>query len=637
MKLLSIELINFKGVKTQKVITGGNSITIRGANGAGKTTIMDAWLWLLFGKDSTGRSTFEVKTLNGSGQPIHGLDHIVEAVVENEGLEIKLRKEYREKWVKKRGDSEAQLTGHETSCFIDEVPVKISDYTARIGELVNEELFKLLSDPAQFQRLDWKKRRELMLSLIDSDDDGLIHSMPFAGIAELVEKHGTDDAMVLLKDRRKKLNDQIKQIPVRIDEASRNAPESPETFDIIKAKETLAELLKKRADIEQVARDAAKKRIDEQTGTMEAIQLHKNQIREWERIEREYKTESLAAAQRVDNLKKTLESNSTWINDFDKTQDSIRKMIADYEKERIELVAQYKAVKAKELNVAEVDTACPTCGQDLPADKGSEMIEAARAKFEAQKKKELDEITRQGGAFKSKIEALLVDLNQGEDKLASVRREIIELNAQLAESEKAAGIKAPDYSDNYKRTNELIEHLNESLKSYQAPADEPDLLAGEIAHLQRMIANQDVIEAAKKRVAELEAEGKKYASELVATEGLIYTLEEYIKAKVEKVETELNGLFSSVTFKLFDRQLNGGISETFVTLIDGVPFADANTAAQINAGLEIIEHLSKHYGLRVPCFVDHRESVTHLVPINSQIINLLVDENHKQLKIEMEA
>ena len=637
MKLLSIELINFKGIKQQKIITGGESITIRGANGAGKTTVFDAWLWLLFGKDSTGRSSFEVKTLDVSGQPIHGLDHIVEAVIDNEGLEIKLRKEYREKWVKKRGDSEAQLTGHETNCFIDGVPVKISDYTARIGELVNEELFKLLSDPAQFQRLDWKKRRELMLSLIDPQDDALIQSMKYNSITDLVLKHGTDDAMVLLKDRRKKLNDQIKQIPVRIDEASRNAPESPETFDVVKAKETLAELLKKHTDIEQVARDAAKKRIDEQTGTMEAIQLHKNQIREWERIEREYKTESLLAAQRVENLKETLKSKTTWINDFDKTQDAVRKMIADYEKDRMKLVTEYKAVKAKELDAAEVDTTCPTCGQNMPQDKGAEMIEAARAKFEAQKKKELDEVTRQGGAFKSKIEALQADLNQGESKLDSVRREIVELNAQIAEAQKAAGLKAPDYSANIKQTTELIERLNKSLQSRQEPSTAPDLLAGEIAHLQRMIANQDVIEAAKKRIEELEAEGRKYASELVQTEGLIVTLEDFIKEKVEAVEKELNSLFENVTFKLFDKQLNGGISETFVTLIDGVPFADANTAAQINAGLEIIEHLSKHYSLRCPCFVDHRESVTRLVPINSQIINLLVDENHKQLKIEMEA
>jgi len=312
-------------------------------------------------------------------------------------------------------------------------------------------------------------------------------------------------------------------------------------------------------------------------------------------------------------------------------------MIADYEKDRMKLVTEYKAVKAKELDAAEVDTTCPTCGQNMPQDKGAEMIEAARAKFEAQKKKELDEVTRQGGAFKSKIEALQADLNQGESKLDSVRREIVELNAQIAEAQKAAGLKAPDYSANIKQTTELIERLNKSLQSRQEPSTAPDLLAGEIAHLQRMIANQDVIEAAKKRIEELEAEGRKYASELVQTEGLIVTLEDFIKEKVEAVEKELNSLFENVTFKLFDKQLNGGISETFVTLIDGVPFADANTAAQINAGLEIIEHLSKHYSLRCPCFVDHRESVTRLVPINSQIINLLVDENHKQLKIEMEA
>lgn len=634
MKLLSIELFNFKGIKHQKIITGGEPITIRGANGAGKTTVFDAWLWLLFGKDSTGRSSFEIKTLDKNSQAIHGLDHVVEAVVENDGAEIVLRKEYREKWVKKRGDAQAQLTGHETSCFIDGVPVKISDYTARIGELVNEDLFKLLSDPAQFQRLDWKKRRELMLSLINPDDDGLIEKYP--EIEELVKKHGTDDAMLLLKDRRKKLNDSIKQIPVRIDEASRNASESPRTFDVIEVEQTLAELLEKRQSIERRSREEQKKRMDEQATTLNAIQGHKNQLKEFERISGDVLRNRSEAQKVIDLLKSQIESSKTFIADFDKSQDATRTQIKELEERRMALVKSWKAEKADEMDVASVDTACPTCGQDLPHDKGAEMIEKARAKFEAKKKERMDDITSQGAQLKSRIEALNSEIANGEAKLDRARSEIIELNAKVAEQEKILSVQVPDYSVQIEQTTALIDQLNEKL---QIKIDFLDVstkdLDDEISKYQRMIANQDIIKQAAARVAELEAEGKRLADDLVEAEGMIVSLEGYIREKVEKVEAELNGMFESVTFKLFEQQLNGGLSETFVTLIDGVPFADANTASQINAGLEIIEHLSGHYNLRVPCFVDHRESVSRLVPINSQIVNLLVDESYKDLKVEM--
>jgi len=634
LKLLSIELFNFKGIKHQKIITGGEPITIRGANGAGKTTVFDAWLWLLFGKDSTGRSSFEIKTLDKNSQAIHGLDHVVEAVVENDGAEIVLRKEYREKWVKKRGDAQAQLTGHETSCFIDGVPVKISDYTARIGELVNEDLFKLLSDPAQFQRLDWKKRRELMLSLINPDDDGLIEKYP--EIEELVKKHGTDDAMLLLKDRRKKLNDSIKQIPVRIDEASRNASESPRTFDVIEVEQTLAELLEKRQSIERRSREEQKKRMDEQATTLNAIQGHKNQLKEFERISGDVLRNRSEAQKVIDLLKSQIESSKTFIADFDKSQDATRTQIKELEERRMALVKSWKAEKADEMDVASVDTACPTCGQDLPHDKGAEMIEKARAKFEAKKKERMDDITSQGAQLKSRIEALNSEIANGEAKLDRARSEIIELNAKVAEQEKILSVQVPDYSVQIEQTTALIDQLNEKL---QIKIDFLDVstkdLDDEISKYQRMIANQDIIKQAAARVAELEAEGKRLADDLVEAEGMIVSLEGYIREKVEKVEAELNGMFESVTFKLFEQQLNGGLSETFVTLIDGVPFADANTASQINAGLEIIEHLSGHYNLRVPCFVDHRESVSRLVPINSQIVNLLVDESYKDLKVEM--
>ncbi|MZQ99497.1 MAG: AAA family ATPase [Acidaminobacter sp.] len=638
MKLISIELINFKGLKQKKINADGHNVTIRGANGAGKTTIFDAWLWLLFGKDSTGRSSFEVKTVDSFGRPIHGLDHIVEAVIEHEDNQITLRKEYREKWTKKRGDSEAQLSGHETSCFIDSLPVKISDYTAKINEMMNEELFKLLSDPTQFQRLDWKKRRDLMMSLIKYSDDSLLDNPQFEPVRELIKKFGSEDAMTLLKDRRKKLNEQIKQIPIRVDEVSRTTYESPQStnFETVEAK--LAELLQTRNDVEKRAREEARKRIDEQAKVLDAISHNKNQIKEFERIRTDAEKEKNLARSELERVCTEIQSKKDYIANFAVSQQSIKSQIVQYENERLQLVKEYKASKAEVLNINEVDTICPTCGQGLPPSKTAEIIEIARAKFENAKQKGLADITQRGATLKTRIEGLAADIASGETKLDNARISLMELNVRKAELEKLINHPVPDFADKVSQMTEHIQSLNEKLQiRIEINMNDTSKLDAEIATLQKLVAQKDAFETSKGRIGELEAEGKKLANELVISEGQIIALENYIKAKVEMIETELNSLFRSVTFKLFDTQINGGLADTFVTLINGVPYQDANTASQINAGLEIIEHLSRYYNFRAPVFVDHRESVSALATINSQIINLLVDEKHIDLKTEREA
>jgi DNA repair exonuclease SbcCD ATPase subunit len=104
IRLKKLTLTNFKGIRSFSVIF--NDITnIFGANTSGKTTLKDAFLWLFFGKDSSDRKDFEIKTLDEHNNPYHNLDHEVEAVIDLDGEEIIIRRSMREKWTKKRGSS----------------------------------------------------------------------------------------------------------------------------------------------------------------------------------------------------------------------------------------------------------------------------------------------------------------------------------------------------------------------------------------------------------------------------------------------------------------------------------------------------------------------------------------------------
>jgi recombinational DNA repair ATPase RecF len=143
VKLIKLSLKNFKGTRAFVLDARGGNVTVYGDNATGKTTLFDAFTWLLFDKDSQGRKDFEIKTLDASGQPMHGLEHEVEAVLQVDGKTVTLRKVYKEKWTKKRGSAQAEFTGHTTDYFVDGVPVKKAEYDARIASICDETVFKL--------------------------------------------------------------------------------------------------------------------------------------------------------------------------------------------------------------------------------------------------------------------------------------------------------------------------------------------------------------------------------------------------------------------------------------------------------------------------------------------------------------
>jgi len=164
-----LKIRNFKGLREQDIEFNELSTTICGENGTGKTTVVDAFNWLLFEKDSKGRTQFEIKTLE-NGEPIHGLEHSVEGMFKVDGRQLKLKKVYKEVWTKRKGDDQETFTGHEIERFVNDVPVKKMEYESKINELIDEKIFQLLTDPLYFsQKLHWKDRRKILFELAGED------------------------------------------------------------------------------------------------------------------------------------------------------------------------------------------------------------------------------------------------------------------------------------------------------------------------------------------------------------------------------------------------------------------------------------------------------------------------------------
>ena len=172
IRLNQLLLKNFKGARDIGLVLRGEKTAIFGDNSTFKTTCADAFSWLLFGKDSQGRADFEIKTLDDSGEALHGLEHAVEAALDVDGKKTELRKVYRELWTKKRGSLVKEFTGHTKDTFIDGVPVTQSEYEEWIAELADEKAFRLLTNPLEFaERLHWQERRRILLEVCGDMSD----------------------------------------------------------------------------------------------------------------------------------------------------------------------------------------------------------------------------------------------------------------------------------------------------------------------------------------------------------------------------------------------------------------------------------------------------------------------------------
>ena len=77
------------------------------------------------------------------------------------------------------------------------------------------------------------------------------------------------------------------------------------------------------------------------------------------------------------------------------------------------------------------------------------------------------------------------------------------------------------------------------------------------------------------------------------------------------------------------------MKDTCEMMVDGVPYSSLNSASKMQAGLDVIAALSKLYDVSVPVWLDNRESVTSIPEINSQVINLFVSADDKELRVEV--
>lgn len=610
INLKKLNLHNFKGIRDLEINFKEDITNIFGDNGTGKTSVFDAYLWLLFDKDSSNSSNFNIKTLDENGEALHQLDHFVEGTFDIDGKEITFKKVYKEKWTKKRGATEAVFDGHTCDYFINAVPVKLKDYKDRIASLIDEEKFKLISNPRYFSvDLDKAKRREILMSISDIKDEDLLDD-EFKDLD--LGNYSIGDLTKMAKASAKLCNDRLKELPVRIDELNKSIVDLD--FDVL--------------DFQRNSKLGSIKKIDEDLAsgdTSGAVQSINKDLADlvsqrakliFEVDERNRKTR--AEVEDYNSQEELRFLKETRLEDEKKEKRAyLKERLKTYDEALNTNRQKWKDIQGLEENI---DDRCPTCGQQLPED----QISDAKEKFNLSKAEKLEKLIFDSEEIKKTVGKINLDLKDLEERpiQSLVKREFI-----------------PEaYPEEIKNLDLEIENLKNKLQA-EKPRDKADLIAkkkdlqAELDDLNKQLAYKETNDKTRAKIEEYRAQIKETSKEYDQAQYILDLIDKFNRKKADLISKDISDKFKLVKWKLFEEQINGGIAEVCEATVKGVPYADVNNANKINAGIDIINTLADHFDLVAPIFVDNAESVNDLIGTDSQVIRLVVSKD-KELKID---
>ena len=663
VKLLSMEIQNFKGCKC-RTIDFADTTKICGANATGKTTIFDAFTWLLFGKDSLGSADFDIRPLDADGKMIDNIEISVKARISVDDEEYELKKTQKQKWVKKRGTDTTEFQGNVNEFEINDYPKSQKEFKEFIAGIVDEDVFSLITNPTAFINLPWKKQREILMKFVGTFSDAEIAETFGERYLKLIPElkvAGTDDILKKYTKAKNILNKDMVEIPARIDEVSKQ---------LVLADVGALEVEKaaKKVDLQKVEDEISggNSKLVEINAKREEIMNLKLHLSEIQNLENQklmenskQVRENVATSERNEaDVKRKISLLSDEINathsNYEASKNKVERLQADWRNEKAK---EYPAFTPLE-PLSEDSLICPTCGQALPEEVKQKKIAdyeprktAAESKYEKDKtdfeKKRSESIERIEKAGKEAAN----DRDMYKTKEEELRKQMSELSIELlnvqeahkkAEEELKAFPTVADVSENaeYIATIEKISVLEKEIENMSGDTSvraeletRKAVLKDEIAEISGKILAADNTKV-EERIAELEAEQKEVGQKIAEQEQMIDLVEDFIRTKMNMISEKINGMFEIVSFKLFDNQINGGLKETCECTIKGVRKSNLNNGHRIVAGLDIIRSLSNLYEVSCPIFMDNAESVNdfNIPDMDTQMIYLTVTDD-KELKV----
>ncbi|MCM1221392.1 MAG: AAA family ATPase [Prevotella sp.] len=652
-----MHLVNFKGLRDLTIDLPAKHCDISADNGLGKSTIFDAFTWVLFGKDRKDRTDFGLKTVDENNIVIPRIPHEVEITLTVDGEEVKLTRRYLEKWVKPKGSAEEEFAGHEKVQLYNDVPCSLNEWKSKISAICDEQVFKFITNPTYFTSQKDKVQRDMLFRMVGGVNDSEIAAGNVAFTRLLAQLTGKT-----MEDYRKEVA--AKKTRVKKEhEKSINALEErradiaePEDWATLEAQ--LKDLRSRREELSLQLTDQRNAQTDYAARLSEAMRtlnetkslISQREYTIREEVSADYRKQLSERAKLEDELK-NLRSRLAFLTkdrqaqqgEADRCSNIRETLLAEYKRlfEEAAQLAHTRDNVQPQLNDA--DFKCPTCGHQYDIDRIEEIQSAAithhrdkYAKLLADNADAIDENKRKGRLNNDRKNALLAKVEELDKSISEVTKRISEIEAlplYTATLQEPDAMPAINTDSKLKELHELQAKQEESISTLSSttPGGNTSEITAQITTLNNEIdtinlrlAKRGEIDRNNARIAELESLIKSTAQELAELEGIEFTMLEFSKARVEAVENKINSLFTLVHFKMFDRQVNGQEVETCEATVNGVPFSDLNDAGRINAGLDIINAICKFEGINAPIFIDNAEGVNRPLMTDSQRIRLIV-------------
>lgn len=645
--LKSLELTNWKGEAHRVTEFSEVQTTLSGRNQAGKSRHMDAFLWLLFGKDQLDRKDHEIYT-KVDGQILEKVDATVCGVIEVDKVEQTLTRTFRQKWVRKRGAEEETYEGNETVYELNGVSVKASEYKAFVEDIVSESIFKLITNPLYFLNQAWKDQREVLFQIAGVISDAevlekmatLSNKDAVANLTNIINQgKNLEQFKKEIASKRLKMNKELLLVQPRIDQTIKMMPEEVNFEAFRKELESIDSQIKAIDSKLQDISDSDKEIHTKNRARQTEINTLKVKQQEIELIAKtiaqaDVYTQNGKRRELVEALKEANEELAKFGSKETERIQKFKSLSLDRKELEDKLSNLYKEWEKINEKVFTDGDICPYCKQAVPPK------ENAREEFEDKREAEFKVVNDKG--IRLSKEMAEVDRKLAYVSEVGNKQPILEKIADLNERMKNTPHVAPaevvkEELPEWQAIQAQIIILEKAVEVIQTDTSALDKekadLVTERDDLKLMLNEEKKIAESKAEVDRLNAEAKALASEIAMLEKQEMQIASFTRIKIEESETRINSMFQLANFKLFDTTFDGNEYEVCIpTNKDGVPVSTVNSAQRTNIGLDIINVLCKFNNISAPIFVDNREGVNTLIETESQIINLVVTTDDFKVK-----
>lgn len=658
----SIEIQNFKGFKSYVAGFDPAITSFRGKNGSGKTSIADAISWCLFGKDTQNRSQFDIKYHTDTETQMTKRETSVTLEINTDGIDHTIKRVLKEKWQTKRGETNEEFKGNYTEYFVNGNLSSQAEYSAFIRNLIDENVFRAVSNPYYFTSLPWKEQRAFLSQMVGNISNEEIAERD-ERFADLLKALTQEDIIAYLKHKAFKIGEikkEIDKIPVRIAELNKALPQLDENAFAIDWK-SLSESTK--TDIAKLTEEIAQLKSGNTSAASKELE---RKLSFAQKRKREMETSA-------DNkLKSMKEEYHVFCEDIDaqrkKLQEAILRnqgiittkqtTISRAEAQLTNLannIDNLREIWNKEVNIkptlpplTDEDTHCPSCGQELPPEK---IQEARNALLESLERKRLDKrqmITAECGQIRreqEKTKALIASTKEDKERYEALIKEDNEKLSALAAKEYP---KVTTYEEilaenpNYKPVLDEITLLERQIES-NVPEDNSALiedkeiklnaLYGELDKAKEFISTIENYERINLLIDAANNDHKILAEQLAALQREEDIAREFAEKADNILEEKVNKHFEIVKWKMFRKMINGNKESYCECYVDNIAYHDGlNTAKRLNAGLDICNTLCRLYDCYAPILIDNAESNLAIIPTKSQQIRFYVADSELIIK-----